>query len=373
MARRGSADWGWRTGGPRDIAAHPCQHRHVIPSGAVGANFDSFLLDLDGVVYVGPHAVPGAAETIAAIIAAERRIMYVTNNASRPPADVAAQLVGLGIAADPAQVVTSAQAGAALAARQIPAGSPVLAVGGPGVAAALVERGFVVIDAVVDEPAASGDDVAAVVQGFGRDVGWQALARASFAVARGMPWIATNTDLTIPVSEGIAPGNGTLINAVSAATGRVPEVAGKPFPPLLLQAADLAQGLRPLVVGDRLDTDIEGAQNAAMTSLLVLSGVSGALDLWRAPSTRRPHYVARDLSGLLAAPLTVSVADGRASAGDASVRWGGPLLEVQINEDPVGAVWAAAHLLWQSDSEPDNAVDVAQGLDDLIRSDGTDR
>ncbi|MFN8126785.1 MAG: HAD-IIA family hydrolase [Candidatus Nanopelagicales bacterium] len=345
----------------------------MIPNGALGSRFDSFLLDLDGVVYVGPDAVPGAAETITAIHAAGRRAVYVTNNASRPPGEVAAQLVELGVEAAEADVITSAQAGAALVAQQIPAGSPVLAVGGPGVAAALRERGFVVIDALTDEPAATGDDVAAVVQGFGPDLTWQALARASFAVARGIPWIATNTDLTIPVAAGIAPGNGTLVNAVAAASGRVPEVAGKPFPPLLLQAAAVAEGLRPLVVGDRLDTDIEGAQNAAMTSLLVLSGVSGALDLWRAPSSRRPHHLARDLSGLLSPPLRVSVDGDSATAGEAVARLVGPLLQVDVNEDPVAAVWAAAHLVWQCAAEPDNAVDVAGDLDSAIRSPGTGR
>lgn len=357
----------------RDTALGPCQHRHVIPSGALGANFDSFLLDLDGVVYVGPRAVPGAADTIAELVAADRRVVYVTNNASRTPAEVATQLVSLDIAAAAADVATSAQAGAALVAQQIPAGSPVLAVGGPGVGAALTERGFLVIDAITDEPAPSGDDVAAVMQGFGREVGWKALARTSFAVARGVPWIATNTDLTIPVSAGIAPGNGTLVNAVSAATGRVPEVAGKPFPPLLQQAASLAQGLRPLVVGDRLDTDIEGAQNSSMSSLLVLTGVTGALELWRAPSSRRPHHIAGDLSGLLDAPITVAVDGQAATSGAATATRQGSLLRVTVNEDPVGAIWAAAHLIWQADSEPDNAMDVAQELDALIRPVGTGR
>ena len=146
-----------------------------------------------------------------------------------------------------------------------------------------------VVDAVTGPEDPEGDDVAAVLQGFGTDVGWRALARAAFAVGRGLPWVATNTDLTIPVPGGIAPGNGTLVAAVASATGRVPEVAGKPFPPLLLKAAEASSGLRPLVVGDRLDTDIEGAGNAKMSSLLVMTGVTRSLDLWRAPFPQRPE------------------------------------------------------------------------------------
>lgn len=338
----------------------------MIPVGSLALDYDSFLVDLDGVVYVGPNAVPGAAETLTTLAESGHRVTFVTNNASRTPQDVAGQLVSLGVPATADQVLTSAQAGAAMLARQLPAGSPVLAVGGPGVAAALAAEGFVVVDAVTEPMDRHGDDVAAVLQGFGQDVGWRALARAAFAVSRGLPWVATNTDLTIPVPGGIAPGNGTLVAAVATASGRAPEVAGKPFPPILLRAADLGSGLRPLVVGDRLDTDIEGAANARMASLLVLSGVTRALDLWRAPVTQRPDLIARDLTGLLAAPRLISTQDGVVSSGEATARITGRLLDVDAGEDPVAAIWAAAHLLWQLDTEPDNAVDVAARLDQQV-------
>lgn len=343
-----------------------CQHRDVIPTNALAGFFDSILMDLDGVVYVGPEAVPGAAETIATVTAAGVRVVYVTNNASRPPQEVAAHLQSLSIPAVADDVLTSAQAGASLISRQVPPGSAVLAVGGPGVAAALDAAGYVAIDAVNEPMAAGGDDVAAVLQGFGPDVGWRALARAAWVVARGLPWVATNTDITIPVAEGIAPGNGTLVAAVTAATGRSPEVAGKPFPPILAAAASLSQGLRPLVVGDRLDTDIQGAGNAKMASLLVMSGVTGALDLWRAQHYQRPDHVALDVSGLLKPPNRVSSADQVWSSGAATANVAGSELNVEVREDPLGAVWAAAHAIWDAGVEPDNAIEVAANLDEQI-------
>lgn len=354
----------------------PCQHRGVIPTDSLALDFDSFLVDLDGVVYVGSDAVPGAAESLNTVTASGSRLCFVTNNASRTPQDVAAQLTSLGIEAHDTDVLSSAQAGAAMVRSQVPVGSQVLAVGGPGVAAALEAEGFVVIDAVGDPADANGDDVAAVLQGFGPDIGWRALARAAFAVSRGVPWIATNTDMTIPVLGGIAPGNGTLVAAVATATGRSPEVAGKPFPPLLLKAAEHSQGLRPLVVGDRLDTDIEGAGNSKMASLLVLSGVTKALDLWRAPSTQRPNHLAADLTGLLQPPLRVSTAGSVVQCRQATAEVQRTRLVVDVAEDPLAAIWAAAHAIWAAGMEPDNSIEVAARLDDQISqglSPGTDR
>lgn len=334
-----------------------------MPSDALARRFDSLLLDLDGVVYVGKQAVPGAGKALAELRAAGIRVCYVTNNASRTPQQVAEQLTGFGIDLAPEDVLTSAQAGARLVAERVPAGSPVLAVGGPGVAAALREIGLDAVDAVADPTVAGPDDVVAVLQGFGPDVGWRALARASFAAARGVPWVATNTDMTLPLERGLAPGNGTLVAAVAAASGRSPEVAGKPYPPLLLRAAEVSNARRPLVVGDRLDTDIEGAKNAQLPSLLVLTGVTGTLDLWRAPGSRRPDFLARDLTGLLRPPLTVEVTEGVARAGTAIARIDDGLLTVEASEDPLEAIWAAAHLVWQADEEPRETIEVAAQLD----------
>ena len=340
----------------------------MISNDSLAGDFDSFLVDLDGVVYVGPTAVSGASETLTDLTTAGHRVCFVTNNASRTPQDVAAHLTDLGVPATADDVLTSAQAGAALIARQIPAGSAVLAVGGPGVSAALESLGFRPVDAVTEPMAAGGDDVAAVLQGFGTEVGWSQLARASYVVARGLPWVATNTDITIPVADGIAPGNGALVGTVTAATGRSPEVAGKPYPPLLLRAAELSEGLRPLVIGDRLDTDIQGAGNAKMSSLLVMTGVTKTLDLWRAAHYQRPDYLALDLAGLLLPPLRVASSDGVFQAGAATAKVEGTRLTLEVREDPLGAVWAAAFAIWDASGEPDNAIELADALDGQISS-----
>jgi ribonucleotide monophosphatase NagD (HAD superfamily) len=244
----------------------------------------------------------------------------------------------------------------------------VLAVGGPGVQAALVEAGLEPLPAGDDLPAVP-DSVDGVMQGFGRDIGWRSLARAAFAVSTGVPWVATNVDLTIPVAGGIAPGNGTLVAAVAAAAGRQPDqVAGKPYPAILRLAAERLQASSPLVVGDRIDTDIEGAQAAGMPALLVLTGVSGALDLWRAAPEQRPTFLSRDLSGLALPPITAQPADdgGEVRSGDALARLASDgELEV-VADDPLGGMWAAARLVWSLPQEPPNLAQVAQALDAAV-------
>jgi glycerol 3-phosphatase-2 len=344
-----------------------CHDHEVADEQTILQQYDALLLDLDGVVYVGQHAVPRAAETVADAAANGRSIRYVTNNASRTPQQVADHLSELGLPTTAAQVITSAQAGARLATEQVPAGSSVLAVGGPGVAAALAEVGLQPIPAGNDDPGAERIEVAAVVQGFGRQVGWGALARASFAVASGVPWIATNIDRTIPIEGGIAPGNGMLVAAVAEATGRSPQVAGKPYPAILQLAAEQAGGAAPLVVGDRLDTDIQGAVAADLPVAMVLTGVSGALDLWRAPAEQRPTYLMADLAGLNRPPLAVQRDHDGYRCGDATARLVADQLEV--SGPRVAATWAAAQLLWdlgqdgELGSEPTNLVALAQQLD----------
>lgn len=265
--------------------------------------YDALLLDLDGVVYRGNGPVRNAVESLAAAVAAGMQLGFVTNNASRPSEVVAEHLTRIGVPATPAQVVTSAQVGAELLGRTIAPGSRVLAVGGPGVGIALRSRGFEVV-VVRDERDAGRSDpeiaasVVGVLQGFGPDVSWRDLAVAAYAVERGATWVATNTDRTIPRADGIAPGNGTLVDAVTEATGVVPPSAGKPGAEMMQIAATRLGSERPLVVGDRLDTDIRGAGAAGFDSLLVLTGVSTVADVLAAEPIDRPTYVAPDLSGL---------------------------------------------------------------------------
>ncbi len=281
---------------------------------------DVALLDLDGVVYVGPHAVPHAAESLDRALAEHgMRAGFVTNNASRPPAVVGAHLRELGVHADDADVVTSAQAGARVLVERLPRGSRVLAVGGPGVAWALEERGLVPVHSWDDDPLA-------VMQGFGPDVGWRELAEATLAVQQGRLWVATNRDATIPSPRGRVLGNGALVEAVRHATGVDPLVAGKPEPPLMVESVERMRAVRPLVVGDRLDTDIEGAARAGIPSLLVLTGVTDWHDLLGAPPEHRPTYLDHDLRALLEpAPAVVvtsrdAVLEARCRSASATVR-----------------------------------------------------
>ncbi|OIK25423.1 HAD-IIA family hydrolase [Streptomyces malaysiense] len=255
--------------------------------------YDTALLDLDGVVYAGGHAITYAVGSLERARAGGMHLAYVTNNALRTPEVVAEHLTELGIPAAAEDVITSAQAVARLIAEQVPAGARVLVIGGEGLRVALRERGLEPVESADDDPAA-------VVQGYGGpELTWSRFAEASYAVARGVPWFASNTDLTIPSGRGIAPGNGAAVEVVRIATGKEPQVAGKPLPPMHRETVIRTGARRPLVVGDRLDTDIEGAFNGGVDSLLVLTGVTDGALLLAATPEHRPTYVDADLRGLL--------------------------------------------------------------------------
>jgi glycerol 3-phosphatase-2 len=259
---------------------------------ALAERFDVALLDLDGVVYVGPDAVPGAPAALAEARNRGMRLAFVTNNAARPPAAVAAHLTELGIAAEPGEVITSAQAAAHYLADRLPAGSPVLVVGTTGLIEALTERGLTPVHSADDNPSA-------VVQGYSPDLNWQQLAEGAVAIRNGAVWIATNLDPTVPSARGPLPGNGSLVAALRHATGVTPVSTGKPDPTMHRESVERSGARRPIVVGDRLDTDIEGARAVGCASLLVLTGVTTAADLIAAGEGLRPDYVAADLAGLL--------------------------------------------------------------------------
>ena len=278
-------------------------------TGPLFSSYDVIMFDLDGVLYRGDEAIPWAAAGVQSVRDAGASAAFVTNNAARTPADVAAHLDEVGIPADPSDVVTSAQAAARLVAAQVPAGAAVLVVGGAGLEAALREHGLRPVRELADGPAA-------VVQGYSRNVAWTHLAEASYAVTAGLPWVASNTDRTIPTARGIAPGNGMLVAAVAAASGRQPVVAGKPQAPLFDETVRRVGGRRPLVVGDRLDTDIEGANVVGADSLLVLTGVDGAREVCNADPLRRPTFVAPDLRGLTRPQAAVDSVQQAASTLD---------------------------------------------------------
>lgn len=261
---------------------------------------DCLLLDLDGTVFRGHEPTPGAVQTLAAI---DARVLYVTNNASRSAGQVADHLRELGFTATSADVVTSAQSAARLLAEQLPGGAKVLVVG---------------TDSLADEVCAVGlapvrewsEDPVAVVQGHNPETGWQNLAEAALAIRAGALWIAANVDKTLPSERGLLPGNGSMVAALRVATETEPQVAGKPAPALMADALSRGEFAHPLVVGDRLDTDIAGANAAALPSLMVLCGVNTAADMIWADEDQRPGFLAEDLRALTgAAADTLRIAE----------------------------------------------------------------
>jgi HAD superfamily hydrolase (TIGR01450 family) len=298
------------------------------------ARFDVLLADLDGTLYAGRAAVPGA---VAAIVgAAERgvRTSYVTNNASRRPSDVATHLAELGFPATTEDVRTSSQAGAAMLAAQLPAGAKVLVVGTDALREEVALRGLTPVDE------AAGAD--AVVQGHSPDTGWRQLAEATLAVRNGAVWVATNVDPTLPTDRGPMPGNGSMVQVVMTASGREPQVAGKPAPTLITEALAASGRERGLVVGDRLDTDIEGGNAAGLPTLLVLTGVSTALEALEAPQRQRPTYIGADLAVLTEDPGT----DGWAVEGG----------ELRGSGDPVAGLRALCAAHWAAGGGPAGAA-----------------
>jgi len=246
------------------------------------------LLDLDGTVFRGQEPTTGAVETLAAVTS---RTLYVTNNASRSSDEVAQHLRAMGFAAAADDVVTSAQSAAHLLADRLPAGAPVLIVGTESLAAEIENVGLKAVRQWSDDPVA-------VVQGHSPETAWPDLAEAALAIRGNAFWVAANVDRTLPSARGLLPGNGSMVAALQAATDREPTVAGKPQPRLLTDALSHGNFRSPLVVGDRLDTDIAGANAAGLPSLLVLSGVSTASEAVRAVVGERPNYIAADLRSL---------------------------------------------------------------------------
>jgi glycerol 3-phosphatase-2 len=250
---------------------------------------DAFLFDLDGVIYRGDEVVLGAPEAVARLREMGKGIAFVTNNSGRTPDAVATKLTGLGVPAEPSDVETSALVTAALlASRGV---SEAFVIGERGIRQALRDEGIAIMD---------GDPqhAEAVVVGWDRQADYAKLRIASLLVERGAAFVATNDDASYPAPDGNWPGAGALLAAIETTTGRHAEVVGKPHPPIMLAALERAGGGRPLVIGDRLETDIAGAVGLAWDSLLVLTGIASADDL--AASTVAPTWVAKDLSGLFA-------------------------------------------------------------------------
>ena len=270
------------------------------------------LLDLDGVVYRGKNPVDHAAASIRAAEAAGMTIEYTTNNSSRFQRVVADQLHGFDLDVEPRQVITSSVVAARMVARHMPAGAKVLVLGAAHLREEVAAAGLTVVESAADEPAA-------VIQGWYPDMTWSQMAEVAYAVERGATYFVTNRDLTIPREMGIAPGCGSMIQAVMNATGVEPVAsAGKPESAMydearLLAAGDDAQPVDKalcLAIGDRLDTDIEAGTRGGYDALAVLTGVTNPRELMLAPAHLRPSYIVADLRGLLEAQPPVDRLDG---------------------------------------------------------------
>ena len=278
--------------------------------------YDLAMLDLDGVVYIGGHAVAAAPQSIARARERGMKIAFVTNNAARTPATVAANLRELGVPAAAGDVVNSAQAAAAVLRERFGSGAHIATLGAEGLVEALQAAGLESVGVAAPADAA--------VTGYGPDVVWRDIMHLASRIRAGLPWVASNTDSSLPTPYGEAPGHGVLVEMIARFAGVAPTVAGKPSPPLLEETIRRVGGAHPLMVGDRLDTDIEGGAAVGVDTLLVMTGVTGAAALVAAEPRLRPTYLAADLAGLLAPHPPVLVDDTvvRVGGWSATVRNG---------------------------------------------------
>jgi glycerol-1-phosphatase len=304
--------------------------------------YDVALLDLDGVVYIGGVAIPGAPQALQEAKRGGIHLAYVTNNASRSPAAVAALLQGMDVPAEAEDVVTSAQAAARLLADKLPAKARVLVIGAVALSLAVRERGLVPVSTAAEDPQA-------VVQGYGPGIDYSRLAEGGLAVRAGALFVGTNADSTLPGPHGIQPGNGSLLRVIAHATGVEPVIAGKPEPPLHRESMIRTGARRPLVVGDRLDTDIEAACRADCDSLLVLTGVTSPADVVAAPEGQRPTYIGETLRTLLAPyPEISGQKTGTATCGGWTATRDGGTLTLTGDGVPTDGLRALCAAAWSA-------------------------
>jgi len=321
----------------------------------IWGKYDTLLADLDGVVYEGKNAIQPAPSVINGFQASGLKVGYVTNNSSRRPEEIAKQLEGFGVSTRPNQVIGSAEIGAELLTTLIPAGSRVLVVGGDGLRTAVTAAGFELVQTSDDEPAA-------VIQGFAPDVAWHHLAEASYAIQGGAKWVATNQDWTIPREKGMAPGNGTLVSAIHTAVGILPPVAGKPEPGIFHAAVKKLGATSPLFVGDRIDTDIIGANRAGIPSAVVMTGVATRKELLGLKAEDRPTYILGDMGELTRPYVEPKQTKRGFKCGKALVELlGNKVLVVDGDPKSLDALKAACAVIYNAEL-PIYALDVESAL-----------
>lgn len=319
--------------------------------------YEAALFDLDGVVYLGPEPVEGAPEGITALKGRGTKVGFVTNNAAREPQVVVDHLTGIGVPAELADVVTSAQAGARMLAEELEPGSKVLIVGTKALAAEVEAVGMQPVWSSADEPVAA-------IQGYDPQLTWPRIDDACLAVQRGARWFVTNTDSTRPTDKGLVPGAGAQIHAVQLVTTQQPLIAGKPATPLLTETMRRLGTRDAIFVGDRLDTDVMGAVAVGMDSLFVFTGAHGKKDLVTAGPQARPTHIGFDLRALLA-PARVAQLRGQSCTvreQNATVVDGSIALSAapSTREEQLDALWAVLQLVW---GNPGVGADVVEQLD----------
>jgi hypothetical protein len=335
--------------------AHALAVEEAAVAASILAKYDCLLADLDGVVYEGTLAIEGAVEAINRAQSGGLKVGYVTNNSSRKPETIAEQLAGFGLTVSPDEIISSGQTGVELLATMIEPGSKVLVVGGEGLRKRVVDAGFELVESSVDKPAG-------VIQGFAPDVAWKHLAEAAFSIQGGAKWVATNSDWTLPQERGLAPGNGTLVSAVHTAVGILPAVAGKPEPAIFATAVKAFSSSRPLFIGDRIDTDIVGANRAGIDNALVLTGVSTRKELLGIGVEGRPTYILenlRELHSAYAAPKPIKY--GFACSGARVELLAGKVRVTEGDPKSLGALKAACAVIWNS-ATPIYGLDVEPAL-----------
>lgn len=324
-------------------------------SAKIWNHFDVLLADLDGVVYEGKNSIEGAPEALAKLAEIGIPIGYVTNNSSRTPEVIVEQLSGFGVIAKPSDVIGSGKIGVDLLASLIDPGSKVLVVGGDGLRQRVLQGGFQLVTSSDDHPAG-------VIQGFSPDVSWRDLAEAAFSIQAGAKWVATNSDWTLPQEKGLAPGNGTLVSAVHTAVGQLPLVAGKPEPAIFHAAVNHFDAKSPLFVGDRIDTDITGANRAGIPSALVMTGVSTRKEVLGVKPEGRPAFILESLMELVEGYEAPGAVAGGFECLDARVVLQNNVLKL-TSGDPrgIGALRAACAAIYSS-SVPIYGLDIPAEL-----------
>lgn len=259
-------------------------------------DYRAYLLDLDGVVYRGQEALPGAAELVEWADASQRKVVFVSNNSFASPEEVTAKLARLGIPRPQGRVVTAGSAAARLLARRFPGGS-VYALAVPSVAAMLSDVGLRLMWQERDDERIPD----ALLVGLDRTLTYDRLRRGLRAILSGAAFVAVNRDPRLPVENGFEPGTGSIVTALEYASGQQAEVVGKPAPGIVLEALALAgvAADQALLVGDGLDLDIVAGHRAGVATALVLTGLTTAEQARAAQGERAPGVVLRDLPELL--------------------------------------------------------------------------